>query len=173
LLSRTRSLNVARSAARSRIRLARSKPKFQVVIEDWTYAYRIAERVAGVQFVAKFDMGTYVGAVGTDVKCHYVLAPDMEGRDEVGVLVEDVLEAAREESATTSIDAMATAIERDGAVTGNGRRRKLCDGRWRWVGGSAEDTSGFAAEGKQKRNGKGWEHKERIHWEEFGVDRLF
>jgi hypothetical protein len=134
-----------------------------------------------VQFVAKFDMGTYVGAVGTDVKCNYVLAPDVEGRDEVGVRVEDVLEAAWEESATTSIDGIVAAAAGGRVGTGNGRKRKVCDGRWNLGGGGEREgeRSGVVAEGKQRGKGKGsgascgWEHKERIHWEEFGVERLF
>lgn len=178
-VSRTRSLAAARSAARSRIRQARSKPKFQVVVEDWSYAYPTADRVAGVQFIAKFDVGTYVGDVGTDIKCRYVLAPDVEGRDEVGVRVEDVLEAAQEEAAMASLDGIIAAL--DGTASNpltSGRRRKLCDGRWNWVATDDDSDQGGIADGKHKglatRLSFGAsDHKERIHWEEFGIDRLF
>jgi hypothetical protein len=110
----TRSLRSARLAAQQRIEAARSKPKIQVTAEDWS-----DWQTGNIVTTARYELGAYIGMVGS--KIHYSLDPDVEGSDELGVGVEDLLES--------------------GETKGEGNRRGLCDGRWNMVRAEAGKTA--------------------------------
>ena len=82
----SRSLKIARLAAQSRIDSARGRPKIQIIAEDWTDCDKNI-----VNVTARFEFGGYIGMVGS--KIQYSLEPDAEGKDEVGVTVEDLMSA--------------------------------------------------------------------------------
>jgi len=121
----TRSLRSARLAAQQRIEAARSRPKIQVLAEDWT-----DWQAGNIVTTARYEFGTYIGMVGSKIR--YSLDPDVEGSDELGVGVEDLLES--------------------GEVKGEGARRGTCDGRWNMV----RSEGGKAAVGWEHRERVRW-----------------
>jgi len=132
----TRSLRSSRLAAQQRIEAARSRPKIQVVAEDWT-----DWQTGNIVTTARYEFGAYIGMVSS--KIHYSLAPDLEGRDETGVVVEDLLDSGEMKTDTLA------------------GRRGVCDGRWNMVRSEAGKAT------------TGWEHRERIRWKPLEVRRLF
>lgn len=97
----SRSLRAARQSAQSRIETARSRPKFTVFAEDWS------EGASNRRVTARFEIAGFMGTIGS--KIDYVLDADIEGSDECGVQVADLLvkEQGRE-----------------------GSKIQVCDGRW-------------------------------------------
>jgi hypothetical protein len=132
----TRSLRSSRLAAQQRIEAAKSRPKIQVIVEDWT-----DWQSGNIVTTARHEFGAYIGMVSS--KINYSLAPDVEGSDELGVGVEDLLESG------------------EWKIAANGGRRGVCDGRWNMV----RSEAGKAA--------AGWEHRERVRWRPLEVRRLF
>jgi hypothetical protein len=108
-----RSLRSARLAAQSRIEASHSRPKIQVVAEDWTDS-----QAGNVPVTARYEFGGYIGMVGSKIR--YSLDADVEGRDELGVNVEDLLEAGE----------FKKGVERGG----------ICDGRWNAQRGQGKDV---------------------------------
>jgi hypothetical protein len=91
---------------------------------------------------ARYEFGGYIGMVGSKIR--YSLDADVEGRDEEGINVEDLLE-----SGETKADAA---------------RRGICDGRW-----NAQRVSGKDKE----KDAQTWEHRERVRWKGVEVRKLF
>jgi hypothetical protein len=121
----TRSLRSSRLAAQQRIDAAKSRPKIQVIAEDWT-----DWETGNIATTARYEFGAYIGMVGSKIR--YSLDPDIEGRDELGVGVEDLLES--------------------GEAKGEGSRRGLCDGRWNLT----RSEAGKAATGWEHRERVRW-----------------
>ena len=121
----TRSLRSSRLAAQQRIDAAKSRPKIQVIAEDWT-----DWETGNIVTTARYEFGAYIGMVGSKIR--YSLDPDIEGRDELGVGVEDLLES--------------------GEAKGEGSRRGLCDGRWNLT----RSEAGKAATGWEHRERVRW-----------------
>lgn len=121
-----RSLRSARLTAQERIESARTKPKFQIVAEDWTDAWMGQEKVV---CTARHEFGGYIGMVGSQVT--YDLTEDVEGRDEVGVEVGDLIDGG------------------EGAGLQGLEGRGMCDGKWN------------ARRGKEGKDMVSWEHRER------------
>lgn len=92
----TRSLRVARLFAQERIVAASSKPRFQILCEDWTNPDAV--RVTG-----KYEFAGFVGRAGVDSRVEYWLWPEPNAGtdsdvDAAGGLigVEDLLESGEE-----------------------------------------------------------------------------
>ncbi|KAI9738040.1 MAG: hypothetical protein M1818_005468 [Claussenomyces sp. TS43310] len=136
----TRSLRAARRAAQARIELARLEPQFHVTVEDWTdSATPVVE--------ARFDVGAYVGTVGSRVA--YDLSEDVEGKDGAGVAVEDV-------------------------IIGGAHASGACDGRWtEWnIDGDTDRDRDEAGRSRSKRKEWGL-HRPRPRWSPLEVARIF
>jgi hypothetical protein len=76
VLPASRSLASAREAAQARIEIARLRPRFRIIVEDWSLKERI-------RVTTRYEVGGYVGKVGS--KIQYVL-----GGEDVGVEEKDV-----------------------------------------------------------------------------------
>ncbi len=110
----TRSLRSARLAAQQRLEAARLRPKIQVIVEDWT-----DWQTGNILTTARYEFGAYIGMVGS--KIHFSLNSDVDGKDELGVGVEDLLES--------------------GEAKGEGSRKGTCDGRWNMVRSEARKAA--------------------------------
>jgi hypothetical protein len=102
--SYSRSLRVARQSAQARIDAAKLRPKFHIIAEDWSDCDKGSDFI---RVTARFEIAGYFGTTGSQIR--YSLEPDIEGADEVGMSVENLLVGEK-------------GLE--------GSRIHVCDGRW-------------------------------------------